>query len=132
MLPFTDNEYCNENIFKAIEIFPDSSFFQILKTYVDNKLKKEKQSSSDGLKYYCRAIAQYKTNESLKLLETILDKSNYPDTWYFKNNEEHVFLAIHKYNSPIYSKLYNKLKPKMSKYVMDYLDKPDYDERKTW
>ncbi len=132
MADFTDNHYCNHNIFKAIEAFPDTAFYSILESYIAMKLKLEKQSSSDDLKYYCRAIAKYKSKRSLKLFEKILNKSNYPDTWYFKYNEEHVFEAIHKYRGPIYEKLYRKLKPKMSSYILEYLGKPDYDDFVYW
>lgn len=123
---------CEDWIFKSIEENPNDIYFPILKKFLDKTIKKKKQSSSDDLKYYCRAIAKYKNKESLALLTEILEKSNYPDTWYFKYNEENVFRAIHKYQEPIYGDLYKNLKPKMSEYVMEYLDKPDYTEKKTW
>ncbi|MGV9004932.1 hypothetical protein [Flavobacterium sp.] len=123
---------CEDWIFKAIEENPNQIYFPILKKYFDKSVKKKKQGSSDDLKYYCRAITKFKNKESLELLTQILDRNNYPDTWYFKYNEEYVFKAIHKNKEPIYDDLYKKLKPKMSEFVMEYLDKPDYDERKTW
>ncbi len=123
---------CEDWIFKSIEENPNEIYFPILKKYFDKTVKKKKQSSYDDFKYYCRAIAKYQNKESLVLLTEILDKKNYPDTWYFKYNEENVFRAIHKYKAPIYEDLYKKLKPKMSEYVMEYLDKPDYNESKTW
>ncbi len=123
---------CEDWIFKSIEENPNAIYFSILEKYFDKIIKKKKQFSYDDLKNYCRAIAKYKNKESLELLTKILDKRNYPDTWYFKHNEEYVFKAIHKYKEPIYDDLYKKLKPKMSEFVIEYLDKPDYEERKTW
>lgn len=123
---------CEDFIFKAIEENPNQIYFSILKKYFDKTVKKKKQDAYDNLKYYCRAIAKYKSKESLALLTEILDKRNYPDTWFFKYNEENVFRAIHKYKDPIYEDIYKKLKPKMSEFVLEYLDKPDYEERKTW
>lgn len=128
----SQKDFCGDWIFKSIEVNPNQIYFPILKKYYDETVKKKKQISYDGLKYYCRAIAIYKNQESLELLMELLDKKNYPDTWYFKQNEEYVFTAIHKYKDPIYNDLYKKLKPKMSEFTIKYLDKPDYDERKTW
>lgn len=129
---YTDNPYCNNNYFKAIEVFPDTAFFPLLTKYFDKVIKKQKQQTSDDLKYYCRAVAQYKTQKSLDILIALARKETYPDSWYFSYNQENVFRAIHKYKSPIYDSLYNALKPKMDEYVMKYLDKPDYDDRTTW
>jgi hypothetical protein len=129
---YTDNPYCNNNYFKAIEVFPDTAFFPLLTKYFDKVIKKQKQQTSDDLKYYCRAVAQYKTQRSLDILIALTRKEIYPDSWYYSYNQENVFRAIHKYKSPIYDSLYNALKPKMDEYLMKYLDKPDYDDRTTW
>jgi hypothetical protein len=127
----SQKDYCGDWIFKSIEENPNKIYFPILEKYFYEIIKKQKQSSYDDLKYYCRAIAKYQNKESLALLTEILDKKNYPDTWYFKDNEDNVFRAIHKYKAPIYEDLYKKLKPKMSEFVMKYLD-TDFDNRKTW
>lgn len=129
---FTILPGCNDYIFKAIEENPNKVYFPILERYFYEIIKKKKQSSYDDLKYYCRAIAKYQNKESLALLTEILDKKNYPDTWYFKDNVGNIFRAIHKYKAPIYEDLYKKMKPKMSEFVMEYLDKPDFDNEKTW
>lgn len=123
---------CEYWVFKAIEENSDTIYFPILEKYFDKIIKKKKQFSYDDLKNYCRAIAKYKNEESLVLLTALINKKNYPDTWYYKYNIEYVFSAIHKYKAPIYNDLYEKLKPKMSKFVIKYLDEPDYQERKTW
>lgn len=124
--------HCEDLVFKAIEENPDEIYFSVLEKYFENVIKKKKQFSYDELKYYCRAIAKYKNEESLMLFEKLLNKKNYPDPFYFKYNEEYIFTSIHKYKAPIYEDLYNKLKPKMSEYTIEYLDKPDYDDSKTW
>lgn len=128
---FTTLPGCNDYIFKAIEENPNEVYFPILEKYFYEIIKKKKQYTGDDLKYYCRAIAKYQNKGSLALLTEILDKKNYPDTWYFKDNVDNVFRAIHKYKAPIYDDLYNKMKPKMSEYVMEYLDNPDFNDRKT-
>ncbi|MGO4822035.1 MULTISPECIES: hypothetical protein [unclassified Flavobacterium] len=122
---------CEDWIFKSIEQNPNEIYFPILEKYFYEIIKKKKQFSYDDLKYYCRAIAKYQNKESLALLTEILEKKNYPDTWYFNDNQDNVFRAIHKYKAPIYEDLYRKLKPKMSEFVMKYLDS-DLDNRKTW
>lgn len=129
---FTILPGCNDYIFKSIEENPNNIYFPILEKYFYEIIKKKKQYTAEDLKYYCRAIAKYQNKESLALLTEILDKKNYPDTLYFRFNKDNVFRAIHKYKSPIYEDLYKKMKPKMSEYVMEYLDMPDYNERKTW
>jgi hypothetical protein len=129
---FTVLPGCNDYIFKSIEVNPHEAYFSILLKYFNENIKKKKHYTADDLKYYCRAIAKYQNKESLALLMEILDKNNYPDRWSFKYNQESVFKAIHKYKAPIYEDLYKKLKPKMSEFVMEYLDKPDYSEYKTW
>lgn len=123
---------CEDWVFKSIEENPQEIYFPILKKYYDTVIKKGKQFSSDDLKYFCRAVAVYKNEESLSLLMAILDKSNQSVNDYFKYNQDNVFRAIHKYKSPVYQKVYTQLKPKMSYYVIEYLDKPDYDDTKTW
>lgn len=129
---FTILPGCNDYIFKSIEENPNQAYFPILEKYFYEIIKKKKQYTGEDLKYYCRAIAKYQNKESLALLTEILDKKNYPDTWYFRYNVDNVFRAIHKYKAPIYEDLYKKLKPKMSEFVIDYLDNPDFDDRKTW
>jgi hypothetical protein len=129
---FTDNQYCNNYYFQAVEVFPDSAFFPLLTKYFNEVIKKKKQDGSDVLKYYCRALAQYKNQSSLDILTNLTKKETYPDSWYFSYNQEHIFRAIHKYPSPLFDSLYNVLKPQMSEYVIKSIDKPDYSDRTTW
>jgi hypothetical protein len=128
----SQKDFCGDWIFKSIEENPNKVYFPILERYFYEIIKKKKQYTGEDLKYYCRAIAKYQNKESLALLTEILDKNNYPDTWYFRYNVDNVFRAIHKYKAPIYEDLYKKMKPKMSEFVLEYLDKPDFDNRKTW
>ena len=129
---YTDNSSCNNYYFQAIEVFPDTTFFPLLIKYFNEVIKKKKQFSSTDLKYYCRAVAQYQNQKSLDILIALTRKETYPDSWYLPHNQKYVFRAIHKYKSPIYDSLYNKLRPQMDDYVIKYLDKPDYDEQTTW
>lgn len=129
---YTDNSYCNTYIFQSIIAFPDTAFFSLLSKYFETEIKKKKQFTSDDLKYYCLAVAMFKNTSSLEILTALTKKETYPDTWYLPDNKKYVFTAMHKYQSPIYDNLYKELKPQMSNYVMEYLDKPDYDDRTTW
>ena len=100
--------------------------------FYETKIKKIKQDNYEQLKYYCNAVASFKNKESLNLLTMLLDEKNYPDKWYFKNNKENVFRALHKYKVPVYKDLYNKLKPEMSKFVMDYIDFVEHEDKPRW
>lgn len=123
---------CEDLIFKSIEKSPNKIYFQVLKKYFNESVTKKKQWAYDDLKFYCRAVSQYRNRNSLNILVSLTKKETYPDTWYLPSNKEYVFRAIHKHKSPIYDSLYNALEPKISEYVIKYLDKPDYDDRKTW
>jgi hypothetical protein len=129
---YTDNPNCNTYIFKSIIAFPDTAFFPLLTKYFEQEIKKKKQDSYRDLKYYCLAVAMFKNNRSVEILTALTKKETYPDAWYLPQNRDYVFTAIHKYNSPHYDNLYKELKPQMSDFVMKYIDKPDYDDRKTW
>jgi hypothetical protein len=123
---------CEDWIFRSIEENPNEIYFPILNAYFNETVKKKTQQTYDDLKLYCRAVAQYKNQNSLNILVALTKKETYPDSWYLPDNKEYVFKAIHKYKSPIYDSLYNSLKPQMSEFVMKYLDIPDYDDRTTW
>lgn len=131
-LQLTDNPYCNDNIFKAIEIFPDSSFFTILQHYFSNYIKKQKQASSEDLEIYCRAVAQYRDKKALSILKALTIKSTFPDDWYLPQNKEFVFKAIHKYNCPIYKDLYKQLIPQIDKDIFENIDFSLKDRPRTW
>lgn len=123
---------CEEWIFRAIEENPNEIYFPILKGYFEKTIKKKKQFSSDDLKFYCRAVAKYKNKNSLDILLALTKKETYPDSWYLSYNKEHIFKAIHKYNTSIYNSLYKELKPQMNEFVLTHLDAPEYDELRTW
>ena len=125
----TNNSYCNDNIFKGIEIFPDSSFFTILQEYFDLYIRKKKQSSFSDLEIFCRAVAQYKDTGALNILQALTEKSTYPDDWYLPHNKEYVFKAIYKYNCKLYKKLYDRLKPQMHKDIFDNIDFFSFNDR---
>jgi hypothetical protein len=129
---YSDNPYCNNNLFKTFEVFPDTTFFPMLTKYFNEVIKKQKQQYGDDLKYYCRALVQYKTKSSLELLIALTKKETYPDNSYLRHNQENVFKAIHKHKAAIYDSLYNALKPQMNEIVLKYIDNPDRDDRTIW
>jgi hypothetical protein len=129
---FNTNPYCNSYIFQAIEVFPDTALFFLLPKYFNDVIKTKKQNGYDEFKYYCRAVAVFKTQASLTILANLNKKETYSYNYYFPHNQEYIFRAIHKYPSPLYDSLYNELKPQMRDYVIKSLDEPDYYESTTW
>jgi hypothetical protein len=123
---------CEDVIFKSIEQNPNQIYFPILKKYFNETVRNKRLYHSDHFKYYCRAVASYKNKDSLSILTELLNKAYCPDHWYYELYRDNIFIAIHKYNNPLYKDLYDKLRPKMSRYVIDNLDKPDYSDEKTW
>lgn len=128
----SDNPYCNDNIFRGIEIFPDTSFFEILQQYFDNYIRKQKQSSYNDLEVYCRAVAVYKNKEALNILQALTQPATYPDSWYLGHNKEFVFKAIHRNNCPVYRGLYSQLKPQMDREVLESANLPIPDSSPAW
>ena len=128
----TDNPYCNDNIFRAIEIFPDSSFLSVLQRYFDDYIRTQKQSSYDDLELYSRAVAQYQNEKALLILQALTEKSTYPDEWYLPQNKRYVFKALHKYNCPLYKNLYAKLKTQMDKDDLESVEYSAKDRPPTW
>jgi hypothetical protein len=128
----TDNPYCNDNIFRGIELLPDSSFFTILQRYFTEYVKGQKQSSYSDLEVYCRAVAQYKTQSALDILVALTKGSTYPDDWYLPHNKAYVFKAIHRYNCVLYKDLYDQLRPQMDKDFFKSMDISLSDRPSTW
>lgn len=114
-----------------MKYFP-TVLFLILKHYFDNNIKKQKQSSYSDLEIYCKAVAQFRNTAALDILQSLTEKSTYPDDWYLPYNNEYVFKAIYKYNCALYKKLYDQLKPHMDKDIFDNLDFSFKDKPVTW
>lgn len=130
---FSDNQYCNSYIFKAIEIFPDTSLFPLLSKYFETEIKKKKQETYDDLKYYCRAVSIYRNKNSLNILTKLTKDNTYPDNWYLPYNKKYVLSAIQKYNSPIYNNLQKGLMSQIDSSEITTLNILDhYDEETTW
>lgn len=123
---------CENWIFKSIEQNPNQIYFPILKKYFNENIKKKKLFFNDHFKYYCQALASYKNKESLLILTELLNKKYCPETWYYEIYRENIFLAIHKYNNPLYNDLYYNLRPKMSKYIIEKAERTHSYENNTW
>lgn len=123
-------------IFKSIENFPDIEFFPILQNYylknIVDKLSPN-ENVSDDLLYFCRAVAAFKNDKGLKMLEYIEKNNTYINKPYWPPyNKRYVFKAINKFKSPIYSKLEDKIRPTLNKEDVKTIFKPEYNERKSW
>ena len=123
---------CEHIIFESIEQNPNQIYFPILKKYFNENIKKKKLFFNDHFKYYCQALASYKNKESLLILTELLNKKYCPETWYYEIYRENIFLAIHKYNNPLYNDLYYNLRPKMSKYIIEKAERTHSYENNTW
>lgn len=129
----TDNEYCNNHIFRAIEVFPNPSFFPILEQYLEQYIRKDKFAADDDFSFYCKALAQYKNKQALRVLTALTKGPTYPDSRNLEYNKQAVFRAIYQYNCALYQGLYKTLKPQMPKDVLeDITDTPYYDGPPTW
>jgi hypothetical protein len=134
---FNDSdEICISWTFKAIENFPDISFFPILENYYQNKIVNKlgpDKNIDDDVLYFCRAVAAFKNQESLKILEYIELNNTYINTPYWPPyNKRYVFKAINKFNSPIYSKLKDKVKSTLDKDEIKTILAPGYNEEENW
>lgn len=123
-------------LFKSIENFPDIEFFPILQNYYQKNIIDKlspNENVNDDLLYFCRAVAAFKNNEGLKMLEYIEKNNTYINKPYWPpHNKRYVIKAINKFKSPIYSKLLDKIRPTLNKEEMKSIFEPEYDERKTW
>ena len=99
---------------------------------MDEVIKTKKQSTYNELKYYCLAVAIFKSNPGLAILTELNKRETYPYNYYFPHNQEYIFTAIHKYPNQLYDKLYNELEPLMPEHVIKYINEPDYPESMTW
>jgi hypothetical protein len=127
---------CISWTFKAIENFPDSSFFPIIENYYQNKIVNKLNANNnidDDVLYFCRAVAAFKNEEGLKILEHIESNNTYINAPYWPPyNKTYVFKAINKFNSPIYSNLKEKIKSTLSKDEIKTILKPGYNEEENW
>ncbi|WP_315817881.1 hypothetical protein [Paraflavitalea speifideaquila] len=100
------NAYCNDHIFRAIEVFPDSSFFPVLQQYFDQYIKTGVRSVNDELDAYCKSLASYKNKSALKILTALTKISTYPDTWNFSDIQKvqgHSHIQLSTLQGPISS-----------------------------
>lgn len=104
---------CEDWIFESIEENPDTIYFPVLLKYFNENIKIKEQFVFFGLEKYCRAVAKYKTQESLDILLALTQRETYPNDHYFEYNLESVFKAIYKNRAPIYDSLFNSLESKM-------------------
>jgi hypothetical protein len=123
---------CNYLVFKTIETFPDSAFFVILENYLRHNIKNEGQFGHDGLKWYTKAVAAYRSTEALRILSQLSQKSTYYDSTYIYRAQRFVFISIHKHFAPVYRNLYVHLGQQMDSVLVKNLTAPDYNDRTIW
>ena len=130
------DDICISWTFKAIENFPNSSFFPILENYYQNKIVNKlgpDKNIDDDVLYFCRAVAAFKSQKSLKILEYIESNNTYINAPYWPPyNKSYVFKAVNKFDSPIYRKLKDKIKSTLSKDELRTILTPGYNEAENW
>lgn len=130
------NQVCIVWIFRSIENFPNDNFFPFLQNYYNTKVIGKLTSTNnvnDDLLYFCRAVASYKNDESLKILKYIENHNTYINKPYWPpSNKEYVFKAIYKHKSEKYDRLFNQLKPQIDSLTLSVIDEPEYNEKAMW
>lgn len=121
----------NGEMFKAIELFPDTAFLPVLFDFYKTKVK-ESMDVMDEFKYFYKALAKYQRLDCLKILDDMKQRKYYSSEGYWNSNQENIFEALHKYKCPLYSDLYGELKKQMPEYILDYLDGVDYRDISEW
>lgn len=112
--------------FKAIEIYPEKSFYDKLLSYSE-KINTH-SCVMDDFMYYYYALARYPNMQTLKLLTELCDKKNYSSTGYWESNLIHIYKAITKYNNPVYNKLIKDIGRQFSNFDEYELIKLKYDD----
>ena len=128
---FKDFNIYRGEMFKAIELFPDTAFLPILFDYHKTRVK-ENMDAMDDFKYYYKALSKYQRPDCLKILNDMKQKKYYSSEGYWNSNQVNIFKALHKYNCQLYDDLYNELKPQIPEYIFEYLDLPDYRDNSAW
>jgi hypothetical protein len=131
--------YYPELIFRSIEKFPNKNFFPILeqyfKTNIQEKLNHE-TNISDEVLFFSRAVAAYKNEDALLILNYIEKNNTYINKPYWPpNNKEFVYKSIFINNDPIYEKLKEKIKKEYNKNEIQKLHErlfEEYREKKDW
>ncbi len=118
-------------IFKAIELYPDTAFLPFIFDYYKTRVK-ENMDAMDDFKYYYKALAKYQRPDCLTILDDMKQRKYYSSEGYWNSNQVNIFEALHKYKCPLYDKLYGELKPQMPEYIFKYLDLPDYRDHNEW
>lgn len=113
---------CDFLTFRIIENWPERNFFVILQDHFHNKIWHKSQSGYNDHEDYAYALASFKNQEALKILEKLIEPSTYKSPYYKDGNKEFVFKAIRYYYCPLYKDLFNKLKKEVDTYIVDDTD----------
>jgi hypothetical protein len=128
---FKDFNIYRGEIFKAIELFPDTAFLPLLFDYYRTRVK-ENMDAMDDFKYFYKALAKFQRPDCLKILDDMKQRKYYSSEGYWNSNQVNIFEALHKYKCPLYNNLYQELEKQMPEYIFKYLDLPDYRDNSQW
>ncbi|WP_375181931.1 hypothetical protein [Chryseobacterium sp.] len=112
------NGYCQENIFKSIEIFPDAVFFPLLKSYFQDNIKdklSEKKNLDNNVLYFVKAVAAYKNSEAFEILNYIAQNNTYINKGFWPPaNKTDVLKALKIHYTPAYDPLIKEIEKEMN------------------
>lgn len=137
---FQDNidGFCVEWIFKSIEKFPDEKFFKLLNNYFEKNIKNKltsKENITDEVLYFARAVAVYKNNNALEILNYIEQNNTYINipAWP-PANKQYVLKATTIHYNKIYDGLILKIKNEMNDCDLRNFGGQllEYNETKDW
>lgn len=112
------NGYCQENIFKSIEEFPDTQFFPLLKKYFQDNINGKlttRQNIDEEVFYFAKAVSAYKTPEAFELLKYIAENNTYINKGFWPPyNKRYVLKAVKIHYFPLYDDLIKEIEKEMN------------------
>ncbi|MDY0089768.1 MAG: hypothetical protein RBR78_05335 [Flavobacteriaceae bacterium] len=116
------DDFCRNYIFRSIENFPHQEFYPLLEAYFERnvKPKSEEERLDSNILFFARAVASYKNENALEILNFI-EQNNFPiaEGYWPPNNKEYVYKAIRIHNDDIYDDLMLKIEKEFNECELD-------------
>jgi len=133
------NGNCDEKVFRSIEKFSDPKFFDLLNIYFNKNIRgkfNSKNNIDDEILYFTRAVAAYKNNDALEILDYIEKNNTYINKPFWPpSNKLYVYKATMIHYDTIYDNILSNIKKEMdpcdlkmtSSYLRDEIRNEDSD-----
>jgi hypothetical protein len=128
---FKDFNIYRGEMFKAVELFPDTAFLPILFDYHRTHVK-ENITIMNEYKYFYKALAKYQRSDCLEILNDMKQRKYFSSEDCWNSNKKDILVALHKYNCPHFENLYKELENEIPENYSEYLDQPDYRDESLW